>query len=758
MVPKTNSKNYEIIHEGQEEILRIHYENVPYTPSIENNELVMMDLIDKLIENPSISRVTFVQRRHYNYDFQQTQILLEIANLYSYFVKSKKVLSLYAMGSPNENQSVLAQRRALLQKIVFNLLRKDPIGAYVEIKRQIRTEHARLKQMTVPQQIHSQQIFIKVLEHVYEMLDKTKLIQFAKADLAGYDVGDRSIYRSIFRPAIMPDFMFTKVMASPPIDGEQQTIYRIDKDSEVTIYETKDDIKYLYHLIPPEFKLTEDKYALIDLAKSVLSEHQPKEEEFLDPDKMRVTFANIGQDLIRELANSKGIDLSVKEVKQLTEILIRQTIGFGMIELLLADTKVQDITINAPIGQSPIFLLHDDYGECYTNLWPSPADSESWAAKLRLLSGRPLDEANPILDTELSLPSSRSRISVINKPLNPYGLAYAFRRHRDTPWTLPLFVQNRMISPLAAGLLSFLIQGSRTMLVAGTRSSGKTSLLGACLVEIMRKYRIISIEDTLELPTSALRELGFNIQPMKVRSALVKGGAELSASEGIRASLRLGDSSLIVGEVRSEEAVALYEAMRIGALANVVAGTIHGDSPYGVFDRVVNDLGVPRTSFKATDIIVVCNPLKSPDGLHKWRRVTQITEVRKTWEEDPLAENGFVDLMRYNAETDQLEPTPDLMNGESEILKSIGANVKEWVGDWDAIWDNIQLRAKIKQSLVEYSKKMNNPKLLEAKFVVLANDEMNRISEEVREEEGSLDNKKIYFEWKNWLKRIIKVM
>ena len=73
---------------------------------------------------------------------------------------------------------------------------------------------------------------------------------------------------------------------------------------------------------------------------------------------------------------------------------------------------------------------------------------------------------------------------------------------------------------------------------------------------------------------------------------------------------------MIVGEVRSVEARALYEAMRVGALANVVAGTIHGASPYGVFDRVVNDLQVPITSFKATDIITVVNPVKSADGMH----------------------------------------------------------------------------------------------------------------------------------------------
>ena len=260
----------------------------------------------------------------------------------------------------------------------------------------------------------------------------------------------------------------------------------------------------------------------------------------------------------------------------------------------------------------------------------------------------------------------------------------------------------------------------------------------------------------MELPTSSLRKLGYNIQPLKVAAALTKGSAEVPADEGIRTTLRMGDSALIVGEIRSKEALALYEAMRIGALANVVAGTIHGDSPYGVFDRVVNDLGVPRTSFKATDVIVVANPIRSADGLHRWRRVTQITEVRKHWENDPLLENGFVDLMKYDARTDQLEPTDDLINGESEILKGIAGNVKDWAGSWDAVWDNILLRAKIKETLVNYAEKANMLNLLEADFVVMANDEFHRISEKIKEEAGSLDSKRIFFDWNEWLKRSVK--
>jgi hypothetical protein len=268
----------------------------------------------------------------------------------------------------------------------------------------------------------------------------------------------------------------------------------------------------------------------------------------------------------------------------------------------------------------------------------------------------------------------------------------------------------------------------------------------------------IIAHNTLELPTNSLRKLGYNIQSMKVAAALTKGTTEIPADEGIRTTLRMGDSALIIGEIRSKEALALYEAMRIGALANVVAGTIHGDSPYGVFDRVVNDLQVPKTSFKATDVVVVANPIRSADGLHRWRRVTQITEVRKHWEQDPLVEKGFVDLMKYDSKKDELQANEDLINGDSEILKSIAGNVKEWAGNWDAVWDNITLRAKIKEELVNFASKQNMPELIEADFVIQSNDQFHKISERIREEVGALDSKRIFFDWNEWLKRHVKKM
>ncbi len=746
----------EIIHEGEDVILEIDCSKCPLVPSLEDTPTCMASVITKIAENDDITKVIFRQNRDYEYDLNQVSLIKEIAKIYRRLVKDKTMISYYGLSRGLQTTKYVNKWYTELHSIIFDLLKSDPLGAYAELKRLRRIEEIELDKSVDQADIQAHKKYLIVLDYLINLLEDTKLIMIAKPYLNGYVLGNREVYRKIFSPIIKPDFMATKLMTNYPEDAEELDSYKLADDVEVTIFKLKNSIQNLYHIIPPEFKLFEDKYELLDTARKIIAEHKPKKSEFVDPERMRQVFHNVGYDLIEELASYQNMKLSSEEIEKLTNILVRYTVGFGLIEVLLSDDKVQDVTINSPMGQVPIFIVHQDFDDCVTNIVPTKAEAESWASKLRMMSGRPLDEANPILDTEISLPRANARVAVISEPLNPTGLAYALRRHRDKPWTLPLFIKNRMLNPLAAGIISFLVDGSRTMLVAGTRSAGKTSLLSAIMVEIMRKYRIITIEDTLELPTASLRKLGYNIQPMKVASAMTKGSSEVPADEGIRTTLRMGDSCLIVGEVRSTEARALYEAMRVGALAHIVAGTIHGASPYGVYDRVVNDLQVPRTSFKATDIIIVANPIKSADGLHRWRRVTQISEVRKFWEKDPLVENGFVDLMKYNAKTDQLEASQDLINGDSEIIKAIAGNVKEWAGNWNAVWDNILLRAKTKELLVKYSDKINNRKLLEAEHVIQANDQFHRISDDVKEEIGKLDSKTILFKWEEWLKRYIK--
>lgn len=746
--------SYEVMSESGENVMYINYLGDSSVPSIADSSEVMARTIDALSENSNITRVVLVQQRNYSYNFSQVQMLVEIASLYNFLMKQEQVLSTEKLSFVPD----FPKAYNTLNYLINSLLKYDPIQSYRVLK-------ATVVEQKVEQSkgVNNEQ-YIWLLEKILGYFENLGLIKkYSELIEQGYS-DSRQIYSKILRPDIMPNFTFTRMISRIPEDAEIIDQYEIAsgyEKSTVTIFKEQNKAKLIYNLAPPEYSLKEEHHSLLNLARNVLIEHRPTQEEFNDVERTRQVFLNVARDLLQDLANSKNVTLSYQDVNRLAYILVRYTIGFGILEVLLQDDKLQDISLNAPVALSNIFVRHNDYEECSTNIIVSQEDVDSWAAKFRMLSGRALDEANPILDTSLNLSDFNARVAIIQQPLSVGGLAYSLRRHRSKPWTLPLFMKNKMINGLGAGLMSFLVDGARTMLIAGTRSSGKTSILGALMLEIMPRYRVITVEDTPELPVDAMRKLDYNILSMKVRSALTGETTEVSAEEGIRSSLRLGDSSLIVGEIRSNEAKALYEAMRIGALANVVAGTIHGSSPYSIFDRVVNDLGVPVTSFKATDCILVANPVKSPDGMKSWRRVLSISEVKKHWTKDPLAEGGFVDLMKYEVKEDKMKPSDDLINGDSEIIKDIASNVKGWAGNWDAVWDNILLRQRIKEEVVSFADKTENPELLEAEFTVRSNNAFHQISEKVMAEVGLPIADRVFPEWRKWLekesKKLVKI-
>jgi len=744
--------------EGGVNTMYVNYLTAGFVPSIADSPLVMMKVIDSLIESPNVAKIVFVQQRNYSYNLKETNYLIQISQLYVHLTKQEKMLSLQKVTAVTQEEFA---RRYDHMNYLLMLLKQDPVACYFEISRAVREQKAVTERAARETKIYELN-YLATLEKFKSLLENCELIKDSSEYSQNYVLKDRTIYQNLFVADIVPNFTFTRLVSGMPANAEIVEQYKIASgsydESTVTILKIKDDAKFFYHIIPPEYALTEEQHELLNLARNVLMEHKPKEEEYTDPERTRQVFFNISKDLVQELANNKGMKINFDDLNKLAKILVRHTIGFGLIEVLLQDNSIQDISMNAPISVNPAFVRVPVYDDCVTNIYPSQEDADSWAAKFRMTSGRPLDEANPVLDTDLKIDNIRARAAIIQRPLSPHGLAFSLRKHRENPWTLPLFIKNKMIDSFSAGLISFFVDGARTILVAGTRSAGKTSFLGAMMLGILPKYRIISVEDTLELPIEELRDLGYDILRMKVRSSLSNVTTEMDASEGIRTSLRLGDSCLIMGEVRSKEAQALYEAMRVGALANVVAGTIHGASPYGVFDRVVNDLQIPITSFKATDIIIVANVVKSPDGLSSFRRITQVTEVRKHWTKDPLDEAGFVDLLKYNVESDKLEPTGDLINGDSEIVKDIASNVKGWAGDWEAVWDNILLRGKILQEVVDVAEKENLPDILEAQFNSLCSTMLHKISEEViAESEDNLPkSEKVFPAFQKWLAGEVK--
>ena len=720
-----------------------------YGSSIEDYPDCMARVVDVILEVKKVTSVTLVRNREYEYDYPQVSMLAEIARIIKW-VTREKLISKANLAIHKCSQD-FPSRVSRLEHMVTETLRKDPIGAYVELIREMRKLKFRLKGADARLR-KCYQDYLNIMDVLKRALEGTVIIKKSTKHLAGYHVGDRSLYRQLFMPSIRPNFMLTRYMITPPEGGRSMDRYKVG-DTEVEIYKLPETTQYLYHVLPTEFRLSEKKYTILDTVRRYMATHRPKTAEFVRSEKVRDVFFNIGKDMIVDVADRMKASLTTKEVEQMANILTRYTAGMGVLEILLSDENMQDLYINSPIEKQPILIYHQDWGECKTNLIPTREDAEAWATRLRISSGRPLDEANPVLDTDVAVPGGNARFAVITRSLSPHGLGFAIRRHRDMPWTLPLFIKKKMINPLAAGLLSFLIDGTVSMLVAGGRSSGKTSLLGALMLEILPQVRIVTIEDTLELAVDHMRNLGYNVERLKTRSVITRVETEIPAEEALRTALRLGDSALIVGEIRSKEASSLYEAMRIGALSNVVAGTIHGESAYGVYDRVVNDLGVPPTSFKATDIIPICKMLRSADGMQRFRRMTEITEVRKEWEKNPSKEGGFVNLMEYSSKEDGLKPTDTLVNGESEVLNRIASYVKEWSGNWDSVWENIKLRARIKEATVKMAEELKKPDLLESKWVVRSNAKYHLLAEAIRKETGYSDPERVYGKWVAWFKK-----
>ena len=96
------------------------------------------------------------------------------------------------------------------------------------------------------------------------------------------------------------------------------------------------------------------------------------------------------------------------------------------------------------------------------------------------------------------------------------------------------------------------------------------------------------------------------------------------ANEALRVSLRLGESAIVLGEVRGEEARTLYQSMRTGRAGSSILGTIHGDSARTVYERVVHDMGISPEAFMATDILVTLGSFRDRRTGAQSRRVSEV--------------------------------------------------------------------------------------------------------------------------------------
>ena len=380
-------------------------------------------------------------------------------------------------------------------------------------------------------------------------------------------------------------------------------------------------------------------------------------------------------------------------------------------------------------------------GKCISNVILSKTDAESLLSRFRYESGRPFSEATPLLECSIGL--HNTRVSVIGKPLSPTGTAFALRRHSTEPWTLLRLINLGSLSPLAAGLISFLIDGKATIIIAGSRGAGKTSLLGACMLEFPRSQRILTIEDTLELPVTGLQELDYKVQPMQIQSSL-GGFGEMTANDALKIALRLGESALVIGEVRGEEARTLYEAMRAGTAGSSVLGTFHANSAEAVFERIVYDMNIPAKSFSATDVVIIANFIR-PKGTHKMkRRVTQVAELDKA-----SGDGTFYNLFEFDEKKDELKET-DIFHQNSQAIARIAAS---WGMSMEEAIQNIIARATIRKLAVDIARKNKNRELLSANWVQKINSKFWELVDRQYSISGTINYKELIETFTNWFVR-----
>lgn len=359
-------------------------------------------------------------------------------------------------------------------------------------------------------------------------------------------------------------------------------------------------------------------------------------------------------------------------VADVCSVVYRYSVGAGIFDILLTDPHIEDVYIDAPCDGNRIYVTLNgiegvnSHMRCRTNLMVEKREVDNLINILRRTSGLRYCQSSPVLETDF--PGFEARATVVGYPLSPKGDAVAIRKHSSTPWTLSRMIMNGTIGPKEAGMLSFLVANRCTFLICGPRGAGKSSLLSALMFEFPKEQRILTIEDTMELPGEAMRRLGYKVQTILVDDRM--NGDQLSRSdEALRVSLRMGESAIILGEVRGEEARTLYQSMRAGRAGSSVMGTIHGDSAESVYQRVTGDMGVSPEAFMATDMVVVLGTVKDRRTGNLIRRVNEMKATGK----DP---GTFLDI----ANTEDLLSSPMMERsmrssqlGRRDIAKEIRA-------------------------------------------------------------------------------------
>ncbi len=311
--------------------------------------------------------------------------------------------------------------------------------------------------------------------------------------------------------------------------------------------------------------------------------------------------------------------LPLKERTALGRELFNAFRKLDLLQEFLEDEDVTEVMIN---GTQNIF--YEKNGRIYQSdkRFLSRDKLEDVVQQIAAGSDRLVNEASPIVDARLA---DGSRVNIVLAPVALNGPIVTIRKFPKESITMKQLMDWQSISPEVVDFLSVLVAAGYNIFISGGTGSGKTTFLNALSQYIPKDERIITIEDNAEL-----RILGVpNLVSLEARNANVEGTGAVTIRDLIKSALRMRPDRIIVGEVRSAEAIDMLQALNTGHDGSLSTG--HANSPSDMISRLETmvlmgmDLPLPairRQIASGVDIIVHLGRLRD-----KTRKMLEIDEV-----------------------------------------------------------------------------------------------------------------------------------